>query len=78
MSDWRAEANCGGMDPALFFPEKGNCEQQVKEARAVCRGCVVREECLEDALATGVRFGIWGGLSTQERRELRRARRNAA
>ena len=78
MNDWRASANCQGMSPGLFFPEKGNCEQQIKEARAVCAGCEVRSECLEEAMASGTRFGLWGGLTTQERRKLRRARRNAA
>jgi WhiB family redox-sensing transcriptional regulator len=40
----------------------------------VCRGCVVREECLEYALSNGEKFGIWGGMSERERRRLRRAR----
>jgi len=40
----------------------------------VCRGCVVREDCLEYALANGEKFGIWGGLSERERRRLRRQR----
>ena len=40
----------------------------------MCRGCVVREDCLEYALANGEKFGIWGGLSERERRRLRRQR----
>jgi WhiB family redox-sensing transcriptional regulator len=43
----------------------------------VCRGCVVRNECLEYALVNGEKFGIWGGLSERERRRLRRARAQA-
>lgn len=74
---WRAEANCAGMDPDLFFAERGNCTEQVAQARAVCAGCVVREACLEEALESGIRFGIWGGKTTKERRRLRRARRVA-
>jgi WhiB family redox-sensing transcriptional regulator len=35
---------------------------------------VVREDCLEYALANGEKFGIWGGLSERERRRLRRQR----
>ena len=38
------------------------------------RGCVVREDCLEYALANGEKFGIWGGLSERERRRIRRQR----
>jgi len=40
----------------------------------VCRGCVVRDNCLEYALDSGEKFGIWGGMSERERRRLRRAR----
>ena len=69
--DWRSVAACQDTDPDLFFPERG---ASTKEAKAVCRGCVVREECLEYALANGEKFGIWGGLSERERRRIRRQR----
>ncbi len=68
---WQLQANCLGVDPDLFFPERG---ASTKEAKAVCRGCVVREDCLEYALANGEKFGIWGGLSERERRKIRRQR----
>ena len=68
---WKARANCMGVDPDLFFPERG---MSTREAKEVCRGCVVREDCLEYALANGEKFGIWGGLSERERRRIRRAR----
>ena len=70
-SDWKSRANCMGVDPDLFFPERG---MSTREAKEVCRGCVVREDCLEYALANGEKFGIWGGLSARERRRIRRAR----
>jgi WhiB family redox-sensing transcriptional regulator len=70
---WQRYANCLGVDPDLFFPERGG---STREAKEVCRGCVVREECLEYAIEAGEKFGIWGGLSERERRTLRR-RRNA-
>ena len=57
---WQAQANCMGVDPDLFFPERG---ASTREAKEVCRGCVVREDCLEYALANGEKFGIWGGMS---------------
>ena len=72
---WKARANCAGLDPDLFFPERG---ASMKEAKAVCRGCVVREECLEYALVNGEKFGLWGGLSERERRRIRRQRTLAA
>jgi WhiB family redox-sensing transcriptional regulator len=68
---WQNFANCLGVDPDLFFPERG---ASTKEAKAVCRACVVREDCLEYALENSEKFGIWGGLSERERRRLRRAR----
>jgi WhiB family redox-sensing transcriptional regulator len=68
---WQARANCMGVDPDLFFPERG---ASTKEAKEVCRGCVVQADCLEFALVNGEKFGIWGGMSERERRRLRRAR----
>ena len=68
---WQTKSNCMGVDPDLFFPERG---ASTREAKEVCRGCVVREECLEYALSKGEKFGIWGGMSERERRRLRRAR----
>ena len=69
--DWGAVANCNGFDPDLFFPERGASSE---EAKAVCRGCVVREPCLEYALQSGEKHGIWGGMSERQRRRLRRER----
>jgi len=68
---WQDQANCLGVDPDLFFPERG---ASTREAKEVCRGCVVRLECLEYALQNGEKFGIWGGMSERERRRIRRAR----
>ena len=71
---WQENANCLGVDPDLFFPERG---ASTREAKEVCRGCVVREDCLEYALVHGEKFGIWGGMSERERRRIRRARATA-
>ncbi len=69
------DANCLGVDPELFFPEQG---ASTREAKEVCRGCQVREECLESALQNNEKFGIWGGLSARERRRILRQRAQAA
>ena len=71
---WQDQANCLGVDPDLFFPERG---ASTREAKEVCKGCEVRGQCLEYALANGEKFGIWGGLSERERRRLRRQRAQA-
>src|SRR5689334_21659762 len=68
---WQDQANCLGVDPDLFFPERG---ASTREAKEVCRGCVVREDCLEYALQNSEKFGIWGGMSERERRRIRRQR----
>lgn len=66
--DWAEEALCAQVDPDLWFPEKGGPTAQ---AKAVCQLCPVRRECLQEALDANIREGIWGGLSTNERRLLK-------
>ncbi len=66
---WQEQALCAQTDPEAFFPEKGG---STREAKRICVGCDVKQECLEFALTNDERFGIWGGLSERERRRLRR------
>jgi WhiB family redox-sensing transcriptional regulator len=66
---WQERALCAQTDPEAFFPEKGG---STREAKRICLGCEVRDECLDYALAHDERFGIWGGLSERERRRLKR------
>lgn len=68
---WQSDAKCLGVNPDLFFPERG---ASTKEAKSVCRECAVRDNCLEYAIRNNEKFGIWGGLSERERRRIRRAR----
>ena len=72
---WQSLAACQGVDPDLFFPERG---ASTREAKEVCRGCVVREECLEYALVNSVKYGVWGGRSERERKRIRTRRRRAS
>lgn len=67
--EWQERALCAQTDPEAFFPEKGG---STREAKRICLGCEVKDECLEYALANDERFGIWGGLSERERRRLKR------
>lgn len=68
------DARCAGVDPELFFPMPAD---HAGEAAAVafCRGCPVREDCLEFALSVGAFDGVFGGLTGDERAALHRARR---
>jgi WhiB family redox-sensing transcriptional regulator len=74
---WRDRAACLGVDPELFFPigNTGPALIQTEEAKAVCRRCEVTEDCLSWAIESGQDTGVWGGLSEDERRALKR--RNA-
>jgi WhiB family redox-sensing transcriptional regulator len=73
---WQRLAACRGVRVELFFPP---VEQDAYEAKAVCASCDVRTPCLEAALIAGETFGVWGGLTSQERRSLvARRRRQAA
>ena len=74
---WRDRAACRDSDPNLFFPvgTTGTALEEVEAAKALCRTCPVRAECLAFALETNQEAGVWGGASEEERRQLRRNRR---
>jgi WhiB family redox-sensing transcriptional regulator len=78
--EWVHRAKCKDEDPELFFPvgTTGPAAAQIDDAKAICMQCAVRLECLDWALATGQDAGVWGGMSEEERRALRRARRREA
>ena len=67
---WQERAACRGMGPQLFYPEKGN-PADAWEAKELCRTCPVRPDCLEYALDTGDRHGIWGGTTEKPRMRMR-------
>ena len=68
---WQDLANCRGADPDLFFPERG---ASTRTAKSICRECSVQPDCLEFAIVSSEKFGIWGGMSERERRRIRRQR----
>lgn len=77
--NWRHHAACLGQDPELFFPigTTGPALDQTERAKAVCQYCPVITDCLEWAVATRQEAGVWGGLTDDERRTLRRTRQRA-
>ncbi len=78
MSDWRERAACHGIDdPEIFFPDRNDVAKRAA-ARAVCDGCSVREQCVEDAISKPDSEGIWGGLSRKQRLKIAKARAEAA
>lgn len=80
--DWRAAGRCrpgSGVDPELFHPVGTSAAaiRQTRKAKAICRACPVRAECLQDALDNEVADGIWGGLDANERGRIRTLDREA-
>ena len=66
MQAWRLKAACVDKDPNLFYPSS-NASRQTNAAKAFCRGCVCRIDCLNYALENKEEFGIWGGTTYDER-----------
>ena len=68
--DWAGLGACVAGDPDDLFV-KGAAQQQ---AKVVCQRCPVIAECLAEALDHRTEFGVWGGMTERERRELLRQR----
>ena len=75
---WAQSAECAKPGQPLMFPHEADAVA-IEQAKGVCDRCPVRQSCLTEALDRNESFGIWGGLTTVERRTLRRQElRNAA
>ena len=77
--DWHHHAACQAQDPELFFSDLSDA-QQIQTAKRICTGCPVRSACLADVMVweqPSSRYGVAGGLSAQERRQLHRTRKPA-
>jgi WhiB family redox-sensing transcriptional regulator len=75
-TDWRTHGACLTADPELFFPisSTGPALAQLEQAKSICAGCQVRQQCLDFALSTLQTHGVWGGTSPEERQSMRRRR----
>jgi WhiB family transcriptional regulator, redox-sensing transcriptional regulator len=73
-SDWRTRGACLSADPELFFPisSAGPALAQLEQAKSICAGCPVRQQCLDFAVSTHQTHGVWGGTSPEERQSIRR------
>lgn len=72
--DWKTQALCVGKQDLFFNDHK---QSYVREAKAICADCPVKAQCLEHAL-THLEYGVWGGMTANERRMLRRNERKKA
>jgi len=72
--DWRIRAACRETDTSTFYHadnERGLFRvRREMQAKAVCARCPVIENCLRFALRAREPYGVWGGLSPEEREEL--------
>ena len=74
--EWLDRANCRGTDPEEFFPDAGGGGIQAKR---ICRRCEVTTECLNAAIERDEKFGVFGGMTRNERkRHAKRAARMEA
>ncbi|WP_166987327.1 WhiB family transcriptional regulator [Canibacter zhoujuaniae] len=71
---WREKAACLTVDPEIFFPvgNTGPALEQIERAKSVCASCKVTDQCLQYAMDSNQDHGVWGGLSEDERRALKR------
>jgi WhiB family transcriptional regulator, redox-sensing transcriptional regulator len=72
VADWRDEAACSGLPHSVFFPVGDDIEQAIASAKEICGICPVIDDCLEFALETNQKAGVWGGTSEEDRKALRR------
>lgn len=73
--NWRSFAACCNVsDKELFFPigNTAGAQQWIDDAKSVCRRCDAVEFCRDWALDTNQDAGVWGAMSEDERRALKR------
>ena len=74
---WRTIGLCKGSETMVFYPPSDD-DSLAEEAKTICSMCAVRQRCLEFALNTREKHGVWGGLTERERRRVLRQRRRSA
>lgn len=69
--DWQLKGSCRGADPELFFHPEGERGPSRRNrdlaAKAICVRCPVLAQCAEHALVVREPYGVWGGLTEDER-----------
>jgi len=72
--DWQLDGACRGEDPSIFFHPEGERgparAAREQAAKAVCATCPVINECAAHALAAREPYGIWGGMSEEDRERI--------
>ena len=80
--DWQLDGACRGEEPALFFHPEGERgparATRESAAKAICSGCPVVTICAQHALSVREPYGVWGGLSEEDRERIYRQRKVGA
>ena len=80
--DWQMDGVCRGEDPNIFFHPEGERgaarENRQNAAKALCNRCPVITECAAHALSVREPYGVWGGMTEEEREAIYSRRRISA
>lgn len=85
--EWALDAACLGIPTEMFFPDSGlniSNSVELKMIVRLCHECPVQAECLQSALdregdcGRGMRHGVWGGKTPQQRHHIVKGRRKSA
>jgi WhiB family redox-sensing transcriptional regulator len=76
--EWKRRGVCAqpGADPDLMFPKGVGAQRRA--ATEVCPRCPVRTTCLTYSIETEQPYGVWGGMTEQDRRRLLAPKRRRA
>jgi WhiB family redox-sensing transcriptional regulator len=69
--EWQESAACRELPTEMFFYTDGERGPRRKNrenaAKAICASCPVLQECRKQALTLSEPYGIWGGLTEEDR-----------
>lgn len=66
---WKLNGACVDQNPEWWFVTPGDL--RVLDAIRICKTCPIRERCLEYALTTDSAWGIWGGTTEKQRKQIK-------
>jgi WhiB family redox-sensing transcriptional regulator len=76
--EWQFDGACRDSDPESFFLDPNmrgsNKHQRELTAIKICNSCPVKQACLDHALSVPEIFGVWGGMTEEQRHQILRKR----
>ena len=76
----KTEGACSGLNPRMFYPSSNHTaldDLLELKAKEICAICDLTADCLQYALETHEKYGIWGGKTERERRSVIRSKQRA-